>query len=193
MELAQLIRERRSVHRFEPREVPVELVLELLDTAVWVPNYHMTQPWRFLISHGEGKRHMAEAVRYMKEAREPDPEKRQATGQRFYDKIMAIPMIITVIMQEDTNLIVREEDYASTVCVIHNFSLLAWERGIGLIWETYPWLLEKHFRDTMGIRPGEKVLGNLHVGYSAQIPNAQPRIPAIERVTIFDEAPRTLT
>jgi nitroreductase len=97
----------------------------------------------------------------------------------------AQPMIITVVMQENTNHIMREEDYASTSYVIHNFSLLAWERGIGLVWETYPWLLEAVFRDAMDIRPGEKVLGNLHVGYPAQIPNAQPRIPAAERVTIY--------
>ncbi|MGO4371027.1 nitroreductase family protein [Paenibacillus sp. 2TAB19] len=186
MELTQLIKERRSVHRFEPKDVPVELAMELLDTAVWVPNYHMTQPWRFIISTGEGKRRMAEAVRRMKEIREPDASKREATGQKFYDKIMSIPMIITVVMEESTNLIVREEDYASTSCVIHNFSLLAWERGIGLVWETYPWLLEAVFREAMGIRPGEKVLGNLHVGYPAMIPNVQPRIPAAERVTVFD-------
>ncbi|MBW7475467.1 nitroreductase [Paenibacillus oenotherae] len=188
MELSQLLRERRSVHRFQQKEVPVELATELLDTAIWVPNYHMTQPWRFIISHGEGKRRMAEAVRYMKEIREPDQSKRKETGQKFYDKIMAIPMIITVIMQENTNLIIREEDYASTSCIIHNFSLLAWERGIGLVWETYPWLLEAVFRDAMGIKPGEKVLGNLHVGYPAQIPNAQPRIPAMERITVISEA-----
>ena len=187
MELAELIRGRRSVHRFEPRDVPLALALELLDTAVWAPNYRMTQPWRFIVSHGEGKRRMAESVRRMKEAREPDAGKREAVGRKFYDKIMAIPMIITVVMEENTNLIVREEDYAATSCVIHNFSLLAWERGIGLVWETYPWLLEADFREAMGIRPGEKVLGNLHVGYPAQIPLVQPRVPAAERTTIFGE------
>lgn len=188
MELSQLMRERRSIHRFQQKEVPIDLVMELMETAVWVPNYHMTQPWRFIISYGEGKRKMAEAVRHMKEIREPDPDKRKATGQKFYDKIMAVPMIITVIMQENTNLIVREEDYASTSCIIHNFSLLAWEQGIGLVWETYPWLLEGVFRDAMGIKPGEKVLGNLHVGYPAQIPTAQSRVPAVERITIINEA-----
>ena len=186
MKLSEIMKDRRSVHLFESKDVPVNLALELLDTAVWVPNYHLTQPWRFIISHGEGKRRMAEAVRQMKEAREPDETKRRATGQKFYDKIMAIPMIMTVVMEENTNLIVREEDYAATSCVIHNFSLLAWERGIGLVWETYPWLLEAVFRNAMGIRPGEKVLGNLHIGYPAQIPLAQPRIPAREKVTVFE-------
>lgn len=185
--LAQVIKERRSVHSFEDREVPIDLVMELLDTAVWVPNYHMTQPWRFIISCGEGKRTMAEAVRTMKEQREPDPDKKKEVGERFFNKIMSLPMIITVVMKESTNLITREEDYASTSCVIHNFSLLAWEQGIGLVWETYPWLLESVFREAMGIQPGEKVLGNLHVGYPKMIPAAKPRIPAAERITLFNE------
>lgn len=188
MHLAELLKERRSVHQFEQREVPIELVMELMEVAVWVPNYHMTQPWRFIVSYGDGKRRMAEAVRQLKELSEPDASKKQEVGRRFYDKIMAIPMIMTVIMQENPNLIVREEDYASTSCIIHNFSLLAWERGIGLAWETYSWLLSETFRNAMDIKPGEKVLGNLHIGYPARIPKAQPRIPAAERVTILNEA-----
>lgn len=95
-------------------------------------------------------------------------------------------MIMAVIMKEDPNLVVREEDYASTSCIIHNLSLLAWERGIGMVWETYGWLHHPVFRETMGILPGEKVLGNLHIGYPAQIPKAQPRILAAERITVVD-------
>ncbi|WP_246067517.1 nitroreductase family protein [Paenibacillus koleovorans] len=188
MTIAQLIRERRSVHLFEKREVSPELVAELLETAVWVPNYHMTQPWRFILTYGEGRRRIAEAVRIMKEQREPDPGKKREVGQKFYDKIMAIPMIMTVLMREDPNLITREEDYASTSCIIHNFSLLAWEHGIGLTWESYPWLHVGEFREAVGIQQGEKALGNLHIGYPAKIPTAQPRIPASERLTIIDRA-----
>lgn len=188
MELVKLLRERRSIHRFENREVDADLVAELLDTAVWAPNYHMTQPWRFIITYGEGRRRIAEAVRSMKEQREPDASKKKEVGEKFYNKIMAIPMLMTVIMQESQNLIVRQDDYASTSIVIHNFSLLAWEKGIGLTWETYPWIHEPAFREAMGIMPGEKVLGNLHIGYPAAIPNPQPRVPAAERITRVDRA-----
>jgi len=188
VELTQLLKERRSVHSFEKRPVSPELVVELLDTAVWVPNYHMTQPWRFIITYGEGRQKIAEAVRIMKEQREPDLSKKKDIGEKFYNKIMNIPMIMTVLMKESPNLIVREEDYASTSCVIHNFSLLAWEQGIGLNWETYGWLHEPVFREAMGIMPGEKAVGNLHIGYPAKIPHAQARIPAAQLVTLFGEA-----
>lgn len=148
----------------------------------------MTQPWRFIVTYGEGRRRIAEAVRIMKEKRELDPAKKKEVGEKFYNKIMAIPMIMTVIMTESPNLIERQDDFASTSIVIHNFSLLAWEKGIGLTWETYPWIHEPEFREAMGIAPGERVLGNLHIGYPAAIPNPQPRVPAAERITFVDKA-----
>ncbi|MBW9219658.1 nitroreductase [Anoxybacillus sp. ST70] len=188
MELSQLLRDRRSVHIFEDRPVSPELVMELLDTAVWAPNHRLTQPWRFILTYGEGRRKIADAVRTMKENKEADPLKRKEIGQKFYDKIMSIPMILTVLMREDPNLVVREEDYAATSCVIHNFSLLAWEKGIGMVWETYGWLHDPIFRKAMGIQPGEKAVGNLHIGYPAKIPPARSRIPASQLTTISNQA-----
>ncbi|MFO7341847.1 MAG: nitroreductase [Bacillaceae bacterium] len=188
MELGRLLRERRSIHVFEDRPVPPELVMELLEDAVWVPNHRMTQPWRFILTYGEGRRKIAEAVRKINADKEADPGKKKEAGQKFYNKIMAIPMILTVLMREDPNPVVREEDYAATCCVIHNFSLLAWERGIGMVWKTHGWLHDPIFREAMGIRPGERAVGNLQIGYPAKIPSAQPRIPAAQRLTVIDQA-----
>lgn len=186
--ISDLIKERRSIHSFQERQVPPKQIMEWLDTAVWVPNHRMTQPWRFILTYGEGRRKIAAAVRQMKESQEPDPDKKRAAGQKFYDKIMSVPLFLTVIMKEDPDPVVRQEDYASTSCVIHNFSLLAWEQGIGMVWETYGWLHHDIFREAMGIRPDEKAIGNLHIGYPAAIPPAQPRIPAATRITVVNEA-----
>ncbi len=188
MELAQLIKERRSVHLFEDRPVSIELVKELLDTAVWVPNHRMTQPWRFVLVHGEGRKRLADAVRTGAESRERDPEKKQEVGERLYNRFMSIPLFVAVVMSENPNPAVREEDYASTCCIIHNFSLLAWEHQIGMVWETYPMLSAPEFRAALGVGPGERIIGNLHVGYSAKVPAAKSRIPAEQLLTIIDQA-----
>jgi nitroreductase len=162
--------------------------MEMLDTAVWVPNHRLTQPWRFILTYGEGLKKIADAVRKIKENKEEDPLKKQEIGQKFYDKIMSVPMILTVVMRENPNEVVREEDYASTSCVIHNFGLLAWEKGIGMVWKTPGWLHDPIFREAMEIQPKEKVVGNLHIGYPAQIPPARSRIPASQLTMIFDQA-----
>ncbi|MCS7459634.1 nitroreductase [Paenibacillus doosanensis] len=188
MELARLIKERRSVHQFEDRPVAIELIKELLDTAVWVPNHKMTQPWRFVIVQGEGRRRLADVARAGAEKREKDPAKSRELGQKFHDRFMSVPLFVAAIMTENTHPVVREEDYASMSCIIHNFSLLAWERELGLVWETYPLLHVPEFREALGVRPGEKIIGSLHVGYPSKVPPAQPRIPAEQLITVIDEA-----
>jgi nitroreductase len=63
VDLAQTMKERRSIHQFQTRPVSVELVKELIDTAVWVPNHRMTQPWRFVLIHDKGRSRLAEIGR----------------------------------------------------------------------------------------------------------------------------------
>lgn len=187
MQLKQLLKERRSIHKFQDRAVSVELIQELLDTAVWVPNHRMTQPWRFIIVHEAGRKRIEEICRKFGEQRENDPAKKKESGQKFYEKFMSAPLLIVVAMKEHTNPATREEDYASTSCVIHNFGLLAWEQGIGMIWKTSGLIYEAGFREALGIQPEEKIVGTLHVGYPAAVPPAQKRIPAAERTTIIDQ------
>ncbi|QNK57772.1 nitroreductase [Paenibacillus sp. PAMC21692] len=186
MELTEVMKQRRSVHKFQDRPVPVELVAELLETSVWAPNHKLTQPWRFVIVQGEGRKKLAEVSRTVHERREKDPVKSKTLGEFGYNKLMAVPLFLAVVMREDTQLAVREEDYAATCCVIHNFGLLAWEQGIGVVWETYGLIHQPDFRAALGVQPGEKIVGSLHVGYPAAIPPAQARIPAAQLLTVIE-------
>lgn len=186
MELTKLIKERRSVHQFEDKPVSVELVTELLDSAVWVPNHRMTQPWRFVVMQGEGRRKLAEIVRKFRQEREPDPEKAREIGEKMYAKFTSIPMFIAVVLKVNENPAIAEEDYASAACLIQNFSLLAWEQGIGMVWETYPLLKLDAFREAFGVQQDERIIASLHTGYPGKIATAQARIPARDRLTVME-------
>lgn len=179
MELSQLIKERRSIQIFEDREVSLDLVKELLDTAVWVPNHRMTQPWRFVIVHGEARKRIAEIKGKPSDA---------SFNDNFYNKMMGVPMYIAVVIKENPVIGIREEDYSSASCIIQNFSLLAWEQGLGTVWKSYGHMHEAAYRNALGIQPGERVVGSVHVGYASQVPSAQPRIPAADLITVIDQA-----
>jgi len=183
--LSKLIRERRSIHVFQNRPVPLDLIQDMLDTSVWVPNHKMTQPWRFVLVHGEGRATLANAVRAHARRMERDPDKQEQHARKLYDKFLGIPMYVAVIIKENPNALVREEDYASASCIIHNFSLLAWEQGIGLVWETYGLIYSPEFREALGVQPGEKIVGVMHIGYPEKIPATQQRIPAAELLTVI--------
>ena len=53
--MAEAMRNRRSIRRFEEKEVPRELVQEILETARWAPSGNNVQPWRFIIVTDKGK------------------------------------------------------------------------------------------------------------------------------------------
>lgn len=186
MDLTQLIKSRRSIKRFSDREVSTQLITDLLDIAVWAPNHHLTQPWRFILFTGEGREKFANAVREWKMSKEPNPSKKQEEGDKLYQKLMGNPAFLLVVMEEHPILSKREEDIEATSCLIQNFSLLAWEQDLGMTWHSQGWLHEPIVRDAIGIKPGERIIANLHMGYAEMIPKAQPRTPAKELLTVVD-------
>ncbi len=186
MNLTEIIKGRRSIHRFTEQEVSPQEIVDLLDVAVWAPNHRMTEPWRFILVHGEARLKLAETAKAIREANEPDQEKGKALGEKVYNKILSNPMFLIVIMKEDDNPKVREEDFAATSCLIQNFSLLAWEKGIGMTWHSYGWIEDPIFRKAYGLQENERAIANLHMGYAEVVPNGQERKPAQQLVTILE-------
>lgn len=60
MNLQQLIKERRSIASYQDKQVSIELIKDLLDIAIWVPNHKITEPWRFVFIQGDAKKKLAE-------------------------------------------------------------------------------------------------------------------------------------
>lgn len=52
MELATAIRERRSIRKFKPQDVPKNIITEILEAARWSPSWGNTQPWEFYVLSG---------------------------------------------------------------------------------------------------------------------------------------------
>ncbi len=58
-----LVRERRSIRRFERRPVPREKLLRILQAATRAPSAHNRQPWRFVVvQQVEVRRRLVEAM-----------------------------------------------------------------------------------------------------------------------------------
>lgn len=53
----EAIRGRRSIPKMKPDPLPHELVMRLLDAAVWSPNHRLTEPWQyFVLGSARGQR-----------------------------------------------------------------------------------------------------------------------------------------
>lgn len=184
MNLTELIHSRRSVGAFTQAPVSEQVILELLETAVWAPNHKLTEPWRFVFLRGDGALRYAAIRRDMalESSATADEEARRQAGEGTYRKFASVPAYLAVIVKEHENPEIREEDFASCCCLIQNFLLLAWERGLGTSWKTYK--SDPRLRALLGLAESEKVVGWLHLGYPADEESFRRRSPVRSRLTI---------
>lgn len=180
--MAELIKDRRSVRVFKKDPIPRELIVELLNIAVWAPNHGNRQPWRFILCVDEGRSGFADAM-----VATYSTEDKARYGATRHEYLSTIPAHLVIIQKEDPRHKQWEEDYAAVCCLIQNFQLAAWEKGLGVVWKTNNYLNDPGFRAAIGIQPGEKIVGILHVGYAEAVPPVRPRIAAEELLTILDQ------
>lgn len=179
--VAQAIRERRTVRQFRPDPLDRALLLELMETACWAPNHGLREPWRFILYLDGARRAFAEAV--LKGMSAEDREK-YGSGRIAY--LEGIPAHLVVVMAEDPRQKQWEEDFGAACSWIQSFQLAAWERGLGVVWKTNTYMFHPGFRDAVGVRPGERVAGVLHVGYPDAVPDPKPRTPLSDKLTLYE-------
>lgn len=178
--IAKVIRERRSIKtNYKPDAVSEELVLELLNDAVYAPNHGLREPWRFVFVSTEKKEAFVERLITVYS---PDVHDKR---REMYSQPAAY---LIVIMKEDPRQKQWEEDFSAVCCMIQNFQLLAWERGLGVVWKTNPHNWDPKAHTILGVQPGEKIVGFLHLGFfdTENPPAAKTRTPAEEKFTRFE-------
>lgn len=144
----------------------------------------MREPWRFIAFLDEGKQHLVEVLKNEKEkGKFPRPMKPERLEQ-----LLSIPAFVVVVMQADPRPMIFEEDFAAVSACIQNFQLAAWERGIGMLWNTDPTIYSPTFHAQIGVKPGEKVVGIMQIGYPDMTPKAQQRTSIEEKLTVITSA-----
>lgn len=174
LDIKEVIRGRRTIKKFQEQPVPVEKITEFLDTAVWAPNHKLREPWKFLLFREEGRQKLSEAI-----------AAEMGEDNKFVTTVLNVPTIMLVVMQEDPRQAIWDEDFAATSALVQNFMLAAWAEEVGTFWVTKPFLYGPKFRETLGIVPGEKIVGMLYIGYPDVVPKPQERTPASEKLTVF--------
>ncbi|MEK4023176.1 nitroreductase family protein [Sporosarcina sp. FSL W7-1283] len=174
---------RRSIKAFKTDPVDVEELIELLNVAKWAPNHKLTEPWRFQLYTSNGKEQFVQA--YIDSQPNTDGEVPERVNRKA-DYFRNIPLHLVVIMPEDPRQRRWDEDYGAVSTMIQNFQLAAWKRGIGMIWRSNDWIYDPVFREGIGVKPGEKVVATLMIGYPKHIPEPQDRTDIRELLTIID-------
>ena len=171
------------------REVPRELLLEILEDAHWAPTHGMTQPWRFHVFTGPARDRLAEGLQALYDRLTPPAQVRADKREKLRSNALAAPVVIAVAARvEPGGKITETEEIAAASCAVQNLLLSAHQRGLGSFWASPPVSYSSAFAEWLGLDSTHRALGIIYLGYA--LPGARAvssRVPLTERVVFHTE------
>lgn len=158
--MIEAILKRRSVRKYEDREVPEEDVRQVLETVLYAPSWANRQGWEILVVKDAATRQK------LAEVLEGNPGAR-AVGQA--------PLLIAVCMDpaESGALPGREYFMADAGILMDHIMLEAADRGLGTVF--IGMFDEEKVREVLGVPAQYKIVGLTPLGYPAKMPGERPR------------------
>ncbi len=184
--VAKAVRQRRTVYRFRPGPLPDGLIEEMLEMASHAPNHKHTQPWRFVVVRGQAIARLADLrveLQRQRAAKDGKPVGDLAAIRAEVEDAAAVVYVLQAVVEDEKR---RQEDYASCMMAAYALQLVAWEREVGVRWNTGQLTRKEAVRSFLGCRDGEEITCCLLLGHPEEIPPDWKRRP-LQEITRYIE------
>ncbi len=185
-EFNSLIKSRRSIFPKEYTGEAVEnaIVRQMLENANWAPTHKFTEPWRFIVYAGEGRKKLAQLqASVYKQKTEADGTFKEERYQNLLTKPFESSHIILVYMKRDEKKSLPEvEEMGAVFCAIQNMYLTATAYGIGCYLGTGGITFFEESKVAFGLSMEDRILGFLHIGIPRHSNQVSKRNPIDEKV-----------
>lgn len=184
--VSQVIKERRSIFpaSYIKKEIPVEVINQILETANYAPTHKLTQPWRFTVIRKAGLAKFGEELGKLYKANVPAHQFLQKKYDSFAKKTNQSDCIIAINMAL-SGKIPEWEELAAVSCAVQNMALTAESLKVGAYWSSPP--LIDDLGVFLGLKENEKCIGLFYMGYHNERPWLPNRTPIEEKVTWMEE------
>jgi len=186
-----LIKSRRSIKTYLPREAPKEVIYSILEAGRWAPSAHNAQPWRFVvITEREVRRELAGAMAsawaedMTANGVPPSIRKRlvEDSIERFADAPVSIVACVTMEDMDkyaDENRQKTEHTMAtqSLAAAVQNMLLAAHSAGLGSCWFCAPLFCQDAVRRVLKVPDNVEPQALITLGYPSETVDPPPRKP----------------
>jgi nitroreductase len=213
MELIEAIKSRRTIRKYQDREVPVELVKKAIELACWAPNNGGFQAWKYYVvadpgvvnQIGDMVQKKVDLITGWPEAEKyADGMARQKAKCAFF---RAAPVIVAMAMTDSSGpsekvLRLRGEKDRDAAEMMGNralisvrgqtigaaatlMSLALYSFGLGSCWLAGPMLARREIEQMLDVPEDESLFAILSIGYPAEAPEPKERKPLEEVIRII--------
>jgi len=185
----EAIRNRRSMglSRLKPDSVPHAIIAQMLEAANWAPSNEDTEPWKFTVFSGEGRKALAELFESaLREdhAGNPSDTDRDGALKRAFAAPVWIAIGMTPALKEDgSQLMSTDEEIMAVACAVQNLHLMASALGLAGMWHSKGTSVHPSVARGLGLEAPSRLLGFFMCGWPSTEWLTGNRRPLSEKVT----------
>ena len=155
----------------------------ILSMSVRVPDHGKIAPWRLVVYRGDVCTKLGET--FLELALAGNPEMNEPAKQAELTRFTRAPLVVAVISTAQPHVKIPEwEQVLSAGAVCLNMLMAANAHGYVANWRTEWVCYDERALDALGISPGEKVAGFIHIGSSDFATPDRPR-PALADIVTY--------
>ncbi len=182
MEFEEVIKDRRSIRKFQSRTVEQEKLYQMVEMARLCQSAKNRQPWKFVILEGKKKDQVADIMLSLFDESKYELPGYVNSSKSSAEIIKNAPILILTFWEKDDNWLIG--DVLSIGAAIEHICLEAVNLGLGTVWIRDTVYTEEDIEEFIGI-PKLKLISAIAVGYPEEYPNPRPRKP-IEEILFME-------
>lgn len=179
---------RRSIRKYLDKQVPKELIEQIIDAGRVSPSAKNRQPWQYIVLGGENKSEFLKCMwkGILREENEyamlPESKNGLADAKNTWNIMMQAPILIVVLnnngkspfdMVDADGRFAEICDTLSIGASIENMFLKATEIGLGTLWIANTCYAYKEL--TEYLETTQQLVGAIALGYADETPMQRPR------------------
>lgn len=156
MELFEAILGRRSVRKFQPREISRDLLLKIIEAGRWAPSGMNNQPWRFVLVQDK-------------------TVKDKISSCTAYAKIINSASCLIAVFIDADAVYNRDKDMQAIGACMENMLLMAFALGLGGCWLGEILNKKTAVAELLAVPPTYELAAVLAMGYPDEAPRQASR------------------
>jgi nitroreductase len=160
--LVDVVLSRRSIRRYEQKEIPKDVLDKILDAGRQAPSAANKQPWRFIVV--------------------TDPEIKVELSKGMFNRFIK-DTPVTIVGCAHKDIIAGKWSIVDTTIALQNMVIAAWAMGVGSCWIGD--FNEGKVKKLLSIPENWNIVALVSFGYPAEKP--QPKKKPLEEIASFNK------
>ena len=184
MELDEAILNRKTIRKFQNRNVPDNYLYKIIQSAMLAPSAKNRQPWRFYILNDNQKNDITNMMYHWASENKDIHTSIEGSANQMKTANKAIIIYTPNYQSKNKKTYYKKPDYLSLGAAIENMNLKCFDLGLGCTWLCDTLYIEDEINNYLKLDDLEQV-STLIIGYPEEVPERRERF-SIDKLLIND-------